>query len=421
MPVNALIGLQWGDEGKGKMIDVLSADADWVVRCQGGSNAGHTVQVGDETLVLHLVPSGILRANARCIIGHGVVLDPGKLLEEMDVLASQRVELLGRLFLSNRCHVVFPHHKVLDALQEEGRGGAKIGTTGRGIGPAYADKAARRGLRLHDYLIPDRLSSHLAVRHAQIREHYPQAELPPLDEVVAQHQAFAEKLAPHVVDTVGMLLDAYRRDARIFLEGAQGALLDIDVGTYPFVTSSNTQSGGLVTGSGLPPGAFRDVLGVAKAYVTRVGEGPFPTELDDESGRRMRDRGHEYGATTGRPRRCGWFDGVAARFAVETNGVTSLALTKADVLSGFERVRLCTAYELDGRSLETPPAAIRDLGRVRPVYREMEGWSEDISGCRTYDALPKALKLYVEAVEAVSGAPVGRVSVGPRRQDIIFR
>ncbi len=421
MPVNALIGLQWGDEGKGKMIDVLSADADWVVRCQGGSNAGHTVQVGEETLVLHLVPSGILRAHARCLIGHGVVLDPAKLLEEMELLQTQGVELRERLFLSDRCHLVFPHHRIVDALQEKGRGGAKIGTTGRGIGPAYADKAARRGLRLHDFLHKDRLASHLEARHSEVRERYPDAALPSWEEVLHQQAEYAERLAPYVADTVSMLLEAYRGDARIFLEGAQGALLDIDVGTYPYVTSSNTQSGGLVTGSGLPPASLSDVVGVAKAYTTRVGEGPFPTELEDESGRRMRDRGHEYGATTGRPRRCGWYDGVAARFAVETNGVTSLALTKADVLSGFEKVRICTAYEIDGRPLASPPAAIRDLERVRPVYAEMEGWSEDISGCRTYDALPKALKLYVEAVETVSGAPVRRVSVGPRRQDIIFR
>ncbi|MCA9322830.1 MAG: adenylosuccinate synthase [Planctomycetes bacterium] len=421
MTATALMGLQWGDEGKGKMVDLLAAEVDMVVRCQGGSNAGHTVKVGDQKTVLHLVPSGILAPSVRCLIGHGVVVDPQQLLIEMDALESQGVSLSGRLFLSDRAHVVFPHHKSLDALQESSRKAGKIGTTGRGIGPCYADKASRRGIRVHELLDAETLRLRLEDRLSELRGLHDDVEFDDLETVLRDYLGFAERLRPRVADTGAMVRAAHREGRAIFLEGAQGVLLDIDLGTYPFVTSSSTQIGGLLSGSGLSPFALDRVVGVLKAYTTRVGSGPFPTELECALGQRLRDRGHEYGSTTGRPRRCGWFDALGARFAVETNGVSEIALTKIDVMSGFSTIRVCTGYQLDGVDLPEWPADSALLERVEPVYRDFEGWSEDISEVRHYDALPEALRRYVEGLEELCGARIEMISVGPRREDIIAR
>ena len=355
MAATALMGLQWGDEGKGKLVDLLSADADWVVRCQGGSNAGHTVKVGEETTVLHLVPSGILAPEARCVIGNGVVIDPAQLLSELDGLRERGVVIEGRLFISDRAHVVFPHHKQLDSNEEEARAGRRIGTTGRGIGPAYEDKVGRRGIRMHELVDPSRLEGRLASSGNGLLGRLGQAVVGELDQVLEDYRGLGERLRPYVTDTVRLLHDSLSRGERLFLEGAQGFLLDIDFGTYPFVTSSNTVVGGLLAGSGLPARALTKVVGVLKAYTTRVGEGPFPTELNDASGERLRDRGAEYGATTGRPRRCGWFDAVAARFAVEINGVDEIALTQGGCLVGMRgNLDLHRLSHRDRRNQELP-------------------------------------------------------------------
>jgi adenylosuccinate synthase len=416
------MGLQWGDEGKGKMVDILSATTDYVVRCQGGSNAGHTVKVGGKTTVLHLIPSGILSETAVCVIGNGVVVDPAQLLEEMALIEGQGVNISGRLFVSERAHVVFPFHKTLDAAQEAARADRKLGTTGRGIGPSYEDKVARQGLRMADLLrddLAERLSTSFDLKDRRLRSLG--ADAGDLDAVVAEFRALGERLRPHIRDTVKLLHEGRRAGKSFFLEGAQGVLLDIDLGTYPFVTSSNTNVGGLLTGSGLPANAIDRVVGVIKAYTTRVGSGPFPTELDDEVGQGIRDRGAEYGATTGRPRRCGWFDAVAGRFAVAVNGVDHLALTKSDVLSGLDEIRICTAYRLDGREIDWFPADVGDLERLEPVYETLPGWKEDISGARAYDALPENMKRYVARIEELVGAPATWISVGPGREETITR
>ncbi|MEE9392979.1 MAG: adenylosuccinate synthase [Planctomycetota bacterium] len=413
MTARALIGLQWGDEGKGKMVDVLSADADLVVRCQGGSNAGHTVKVGDVTTILHLIPSGILSERARCIIGNGVVIDPEQLLKEIAVLEDRGLKMAGRLFVSDRAHVVFPHHKERDSAQEKARKGAKIGTTKKGIGPAYEDKVSRSGIRMWD--LHDEASLRL-----KLRPHV-EATAAGFEKIVAQFLDFGRSLAPYRADTVAMVIEGVEQGKKLFLEGAQGSLLDLDLGTYPFVTSSNTNLGGLLSGCGLPPRAIKEVVGVSKAYSTRVGSGPYPTELEDAVGDKLRVRGNEFGTTTGRPRRCGWFDGVAIRFACAVNGVDSIALTKLDVLSGFETLKIATAYEIGGHPVTHFPADAGDLERAQPVYEEYPGWQDDISEIRRYDDLPGSLRRYIEVVEDLSRASVRWISMGPRREDIIER
>ncbi len=423
MTVTALLGLQWGDEGKGKMVDILSATTDFVVRCQGGSNAGHTVKVKGQTTVLHLIPSGVLSPQTVCVIGHGVVLDPGQFLDEVATLKEQGINTDGRLFVSDRAHVVFPFHKILDGAQEEAREGAKIGTTKRGIGPCYEEKASRQGLRVLDLLDGNRLRSRLADGAEMKKKRLTSLGADPseLANTLELYLEFGRKLAPYVADTVAMLHDAVSDDKRIFLEGAQGVLLDLDLGTYPYVTSSNTNIGGLLSGSGIPARAIDCTFGVLKAYTTRVGSGPFPTELEDEVGQRLRDRGAEYGATTGRPRRCGWFDAIGARFAVQVNGVDKILLTKSDVLSGCDEIAICTGYRLDEHVTERYPADAVALSQVEPVYETLPGWSEDISGVRAYDELPVNMRGYVDRIEELCGAPVAMVSVGPGREAIIER
>ena len=417
-----LIGAQWGDEGKGKIIDVLTERVDWVVRPQGGNNAGHTVEIGEERFVLHLVPSGILTPGKRCVIGNGVVLDPVALVEEIQGVVKRGFAVEGRLFISDRAHVVFPYHRMLDAQGESRRAkGEQIGTTMRGIGPTYGDKAARFGLRMCDLIDPEfpaLLRSRVEEKNRILAAMG--APVVSYDEVLSSTQKAMETLRPLVCDTLPLLHGAVERGENILFEGAQGILLDIDFGTYPYVTSSNASSGGAVTGSGVPPNRMDHVIGVLKAYTTRVGEGPFPSELNDATGEELRRVGREFGATTGRPRRCGWFDAVVARHAVMTCGVDEWALTKLDVLDGFETLKICVAYELDGKRIEHFPANIREVARCKPVLEEIPGWRESTGQVTRFADLPAAAKRYIARLEQVTGVPVGILSVGPRRSSTLF-
>ena len=417
-----LIGAQWGDEGKGKIIDVLTERADWVVRPQGGNNAGHTVEVGEERFVLHLVPSGILHEGKRCVIGNGVVLDPVALVEEIKGIVERGFTVEGRLFISDRAHVVFPYHRMLDAQGEARRAkGDQIGTTMRGIGPAYGDKAARFGLRMADLIDPEfpgLLRSRVEEKNRVLAAMG--APVVSYEEVLEDTRKAMEVLGPLVCDTVPLLHAAVERGEDILFEGAQGILLDIDFGTYPYVTSSNASSGGASTGSGVPPNRMDRVVGVLKAYTTRVGEGPFPTELLGETGEELRRVGREFGATTGRPRRCGWFDAVVARHAAMTCGVDEWALTKLDVLDGFETVKLCVAYELDGKRVEHFPANIRAAARCKPICEEMPGWRASTREVVRFADLPEAAKRYIARLEQVTGVPVGILSLGPRRASTLI-
>ncbi len=417
-----LIGAQWGDEGKGKIIDVLTERVDWVVRPQGGNNAGHTVEIGEERFVLHLVPSGILTPGKRCVIGNGVVLDPVALVEEIQGVVKRGFTVEGRLFISDRAHVVFPYHRMLDAQGEARRAkGDQIGTTMRGIGPTYGDKAARFGLRMCDLVDPEfpaLLRSRVEEKNRVLAAMG--APVVSYDEVLASTQKAMETLRPLVCDTIPLLHGAVERGENILFEGAQGILLDIDFGTYPYVTSSNASSGGAATGSGVPPNRMDHVIGVLKAYTTRVGEGPFPSELTDATGEELRRVGREFGATTGRPRRCGWFDAVVARHAVMTCGVDEWALTKLDVLDGFETLKICVAYELDGKRIEHFPANIREVARCKPVLEEIPGWSVSTRDVTRFVDLPDAAKRYIARLEQVTGVPVGILSVGPRRSSTLF-
>ena len=417
MSTTILIGAQWGDEGKGKIIDVLTERADWVVRAQGGNNAGHTVEVGNERFVLHLVPSGILHGGKKCVIGNGVVLDPAGLVEEIRGIASRGIAIEGRLFVSDRAHLVLPGHRRLDARGEALKSASgKIGTTLRGIGPAYGDKMARTGLRAGDLLDPDFpvLLRDRIEAHNRTLASWGGAPLD-FDAVLAGIQETIPVLGPLVCDTLPLLHGALQRGEQILFEGAQGVMLDIDFGTYPYVTSSNATAGGACTGSGVPPNRIDRVVGVLKAYTTRVGEGPFPTELFDADGEALRTAGREFGATTGRPRRCGWFDAVVARHAAMSCGVDGWALTKMDVLDGFDRIKLCVAYELDGLRIDTFPANIRAAARCKPVYEEMPGWKTPLGDIRSFDALPPAAQAYLRRIETLTGVPVRILSLGPRR------
>ena len=422
MPNTILIGAQWGDEGKGKIIDVLTERADWIVRPQGGNNAGHTVEIGAERFVLHLVPSGILHEGKRCVIGNGVVLDPVALVEEIQGVTGRGISVEGRLFISDRAHAVFPYHRMLDAQGEARRAkGDQIGTTQRGIGPAYGDKAARFGLRMCDLVDPE-FPALLRTRVEEKNRVLAAMGAPTVayDEVLAATRKAMEVLRPLVCDTIPLLRDAVERGEDVLFEGAQGILLDIDFGTYPYVTSSNAGSGGACTGSGIPPNRMDRVVGVLKAYTTRVGEGPFPTELSDAAGEELRKVGREFGATTGRPRRCGWFDAVVARHAVATCGVDEWALTKLDVLDGFETLKICVGYELDGRRIGHFPANVREVARCKPVYEEAPGWRASTRGAARFADLPDAAKRYVARLEEVTGVPVGILSLGPRREETLF-
>lgn len=418
-----VLGLQWGDEGKGKVIDLLAGSTEVVVRCQGGANAGHTVVVGGRKTVLHLLPSGVLHPGAVCVIGNGVVIDAKALCEELDDLAKGGCDLMGRLTVSDRAHLVLPVHKALDAAAENAKGAAKVGTTLRGIGPTYIDKASRTGIRCGEMADWDgfvaKLHAHLALVNRQLAAWgAPQLSAA---EAIDPVLPFCRRIAPLVADTAAALHAAATAGKRFMFEGAQGVMLDIDYGTYPFVTSSNTGVGGVITGTGLSHKYLGEVIGVAKAYCTRVGSGPFPSELGNPLGDEIRTRGGEFGATTGRPRRCGWFDAVAVRFACRLNGVDSLAITKLDILTGQKTLPVCVAYDLDGHRLDTIPARIEDFARVVPVYEEFPGWSESISACRRLEDLPANARAYLAALERLVGVPARWIGVGPGRDEIIVR
>lgn len=417
-----ILGTQWGDEGKGKIVDLLTDQANAVVRFQGGHNAGHTLVIDGKQTVLHLIPSGILRENVMCLIGNGVVLAPDALLKEIAELEAQGVPVRERLRISPACPLILPYHTALDQARELRRGEAKIGTTGRGIGPAYEDKVARRGLRLGDVQCNDRFERKLREvmdYHNHVLQSYYGAEPLDVDQVLKDTLEMAEQLKPMIADVTAMLHEYRQNGENIMFEGAQGSLLDIDHGTYPFVTSSNTTAGGTATGSGFGPLYLNYVLGITKAYTTRVGGGPFPTELFDEVGERLAKRGHEFGATTGRPRRCGWFDAVALRNAVNINSVSGLCLTKLDVLDGLEEIRICTGY-VDAKGNSVPnPVDSDDYEGLSPVYEEVPGWTESTLGVRVLEDLPEAARAYIRRIEEVVGAPIDIISTGPDRNETI--
>ncbi|WKW11492.1 adenylosuccinate synthase [Pseudogemmatithrix spongiicola] len=414
-----IVGAQWGDEGKGKLVDVLAERADWVVRYQGGANAGHTVHVGDESTVLHQVPSGILHAGVRCAIGNGVVLDPEGMFEEVDALVANGVDVAGRLYLSDRAHLVMPYHKLVD---KESAASKAIGTTGRGIGPAYEDKVARRGVRVLDLRNPARLKA-LVERGTAHANHI----LSGFGSSKRADAAFTlselERIAPRllaIAEDVGLAVHrAQKQGAAVLLEGAQGSLLDVDHGTYPFVTSSSTTAGGAAIGVGIGPRSLDAVIGVVKAYTTRVGGGPMPTELTDATGEELRKVGNEFGATTGRPRRCGWFDAVVVRYAVRVNGLTGLAITKLDVLDGFEKIALCTGYKVGGEVMSEFPGDLAELEGIEPVYEWFDGWKSDTSTARKLSDLPRAARVYLDRIVELVECPAQYVSVGTRRDQII--
>lgn len=422
MPTYTVVGTQWGDEGKGKIIDVLAPRADYIVRFQGGNNAGHTVVVNGEKFVLHLLPSGILHAEARCLIGPGVVLDPELLIEELKVLEERGLDT-SNLLISDRAHLIMPYHIRLDKAKEKSRE-KKIGTTNRGIGPCYEDKVSRCGIRVADWLDKDRfpslLGENLREKNALLEKLYGESRLD-FDEIHHRYRAYAAELQHRVVDSTDLLNRAVRAGEMILFEGAQALMLDIDHGTYPYVTSSSPSTGGVSTGTGVAPGALDCQMGVMKAYCTRVGEGPFVTELNDAAGEALRTRGCEFGATTGRPRRCGWLDLVAARYACTIDGITDIVLTKLDVLSGFDRLKVCVGYEIDGAPCDTVPANAEALYRASPRYEVLAGWREDLSALTTYEALPEACKAYVHFIEEFAGTPVSLISVGPDRDQNIVR
>ncbi|MGB8329263.1 MAG: adenylosuccinate synthase [Polyangiales bacterium] len=416
MSALVVVGAQWGDEGKGKVVDLYTPYADLVVRYAGGANAGHTLVVGGEKLVLHLIPSGILHEPTRCVVGQGTVIDPAVFLKEIETLSDRGVSTLGRLLVSQRAHVVLPQHKLIDALREK-KSNEAIGTTKRGIGPCYEDKVARRGVRMGDLLDADRLRRLL---DANLECWRPVAvdlggTLPDADEITKQYLELGEALRAYIGDAAAIVRSSIRGNEKILLEGAQGTMLDIDNGTYPFVTSSSAVAGGACAGAGIGPTHIRRAIGIAKAYTTRVGGGPFPTELHDATGQRLRDAGAEYGSTTGRPRRCGWLDLVALRHAVAVNGLDELAITKLDVLTAMPALEVCVAYELDGTRLTYPPYQGIDL--VEPIYETLEGWNEDLASCRTRSDLPPAAQRYLGRIEQEVGCRVGVVSVGPDRED----
>ncbi len=417
-----VIGTQWGDEGKGKVVDLLTDKADAVVRFQGGHNAGHTLVIDGRKTVLHLIPSGILRDSVHCLIGNGVVLSPAALLEELDMLASNGVDARPRLGISESCPVILPYHVALDHAREAARGKKAIGTTGRGIGPCYEDKVSRRGIRLGEMFD----AKHLAARLAEVMEYHNWSlehyfKQPTLDyqQVLDEALGHAEMLRPMVEDVPGTLYRLRRTGRNVMYEGAQGALLDIDHGTYPYVTSSNTTAGGASTGTGTGPREIDYVLGIVKAYTTRVGAGPFPTELFDGDGDHMGTRGHEFGATTGRKRRCGWLDTVALRRSLQINSVTGMCITKLDVLDGLDTVKICIAYRLDGREVDTPPVGADRFAQCEPVYIELPGWKDSTVGVKSREALPENARSYLRKVEDLCEAPIDIISTGPDRAETI--
>jgi adenylosuccinate synthase len=422
MPTTCVLGTQWGDEGKARVVDLLADSADVIVRYQGGANAGHTVVFDGETYRLHMVPSGIFRKDKTCVVAHGVVVDAKGLLDEVAELRERGHEVGSNLVVSDRAHLVMPWHRCLDTAREVAKGAKKHGTTGRGIGPCYADKVSYRGIRVGDLYeeawFQDRLRSNLEEKNPVLTKVH---GLEPLefDAILAEYREYAEAMAPFVGDAVTLLHEAMDSGKEILFEGAQGVLLDVDLGSYPYVTASNSCALGIPNGTGIPPTGLDRVIGTAKTYLTRVGAGPFPTEDTGPLGDRLREEGREFGTTTGRPRRCGWFDAVGMRYAVRSNGVTELALTKLDVLRGFDTLKICVAYERDGERITTMPATAAGLEAVTPVYRELPGFDEDVTGARSLEDLPTNARRFLDALQAEAGAPFGLVSVGPSREQVI--
>jgi adenylosuccinate synthase len=418
-----VIGTQWGDEGKGKVVDLLTDQTEGVVRFQGGHNAGHTLVIGGKKTVLHLIPSGILRDSVRCYIGNGVVVSPQALLDEIATLEAAGVDVTGRLTISEACPLILPHHAALDQARERAKGEGKIGTTGRGIGPAYEDKVARRAIRLQDLFHRERFAAKLGEVldfHNFVLKHYFQAEPVEFQRVLDETLILAERIKPMVGDVPRLLYEAFRKGHRLLFEGAQGTLLDVDHGTYPFVTSSNCVAGAAAAGAGVGPQMLDYVLGITKAYTTRVGSGPFPTELYDDVGKRIASRGNEFGATTGRPRRCGWFDAAALRRSVQINGVSGLCVTKLDVLDGMESLQVGVGYLMDGERYDILPVGAEELAQCEPVYEEVPGWSQSTVGVKRYEDLPEAARSDLKMIERVCGVPIDMISTGPDREETII-
>lgn len=418
-----VVGAQWGDEGKGKVVDIFTEFADDVVRFQGGNNAGHTLVVGNEKVILHLIPSGILHEGKRCMIGNGVVLDPEVFIQEVTALkAGGRLADDSCLLLSESLHVIMPYHKKIDLARERKSGSGKIGTTGRGIGPCYEDKIGRRGIRLMELLDRDcfarKLHENLEEKNFLLREYLDDEPLD-FDEIFETYCGYADILRTYVADTALILREDIMAGKKVLFEGAQGTMLDIDFGTYPFVTSSSTCAGGACTGSGIGPRDIQEIIGISKAYITRVGSGPFPTELEDETGEELRKAGSEFGSTTGRPRRCGWFDALVARYSVRINGLSGIALTKLDVLSGFDTIKICTGYRYQGQLLKELPASMDVFSQCEPVYEELPGWCSDISAVREFEDLPANARNYIRRIEELISCPIMLVSLGARRDETI--
>jgi len=425
MPALVVVGAQWGDEGKGKIVDLLTGQVSLVVRFQGGHNAGHTVVIGDESFILHLIPSGVLRDGVGCVIGNGVVVDPAALVAEMDALEARGIRFGDQFHISDRAHLILPYHRAVEREAEKTKGTRKIGTTGRGIGPAYADKVARVGIRVGTLLDPDLfhrvLSTNVESMNYFLYRLYGTGpeDLFDVDAIYEAYMGFAERLAPFIRDTSLVINGALDRGERVLFEGAQGTHLDVDFGTYPFVTSSNAAAGGACTGSGVGPVRISRVMGIVKAYTTRVGSGPFPTELTDADGERLRQTGDEFGATTGRPRRCGWFDAVAARYAVRINGIGGIALTKLDVLDGFARLPICTGYRLRGEVITEFPSNPQELEEVEPVYEELPGWPGSVKGIHRIEELPKEARAYIDRIVGLLGVSLDVLSFGVRRDQTV--
>ncbi len=422
MSIVVIVGAQWGDEGKGKIVDLLTQKADLVARYQGGNNAGHTVVIRDEKFILHLVPSGILHRGKKCIIGNGVVIDPSSLLEEIDGLKARGIKIDGNLFISKSAHLIMPYHLAIEKALETKKGEKKIGTTCKGIGPAYTDKIARHGIRIADLMAPDifreKLTDNLSVMNFLLENLYKAAPLR-ASEITDQYMSYAERLSRYVADTDVLLNESIASGKKVLLEGAQGTLLDIDHGTYPFVTSSNTIAAGACTGLGISPKKIDRILGVVKAYTTRVGGGPFPSEIRDPLGERIREKGGEFGATTGRPRRCGWLDIVGLKYAVRLNGLTGIALTKLDILDELESIKICVAYKHGGRIYEHFPREASVLERCEPIYEEMKGWEANTVGLRNYRQLPANAKKYIKKIEELLKTRIQIISTGQKRDETI--
>lgn len=426
MSTLVVVGSQWGDEGKGKITDLLSEEADIIVRYQGGCNAGHTVVKGDKQFIFHLIPSGILHKGVKCLIGNGVVIDPGSLLEEIKELKNKGIEIKGKLFIDFKAHVVFPYHKILDEIKEEKRGKNKIGTTGKGIGPAYIDKVARTGLRMIDLIdkkyLPKKLENNLNEKDTIFEKLYGlKISNQEKKNILEKYTEYGQLLKKYVIDVSLYLNQAINENKKILFEGAQGTLLDIDHGTFPYVTSSNPVAGGACIGTGVGPTKIDRVMGITKAYTTRVGRGPFPTEMKGELEEYTRQKGGEFGATTGRPRRCGWFDAVLVNYAVRINGMDTMVLTKIDVLSDFDKVKICTSYKYNGEIIKEFPVNLEILENCIPIYEEMEGWKGDISQITKYEDLPQQLREYINRIEELVKTKVVIVSVGPKRSQTIIR